>query len=664
MKGSLRILLLEDSHSDAQLIRDVLKNSDLAFNLNHVDCKKEYELALQNPWDVILCDYSLPGYDALGAFRKLVTRGLGGKIPFIVITGTLTDNTANEMLDIGIDDYLLKDRLARLPHAIHKQLQQRETDAQLDAQEKVSNMTTERYQTITDHSDDLITVVDALGTYVFVSKTSERMLGFRPDELLGRSGYELIPESDLEYVSRKHQAMLRSKETIVVGHGILRKDGSVIDVESSASPVIDKETGVLKEIIVIARDVSERNKERKRLDRIRRLFAEAQHMANFGNWNYDVSSYALYWSDSLRDICGVPRDVKADFDLFKSIIHPDDREHMLQGMEKVQNEGTDMESLFKIIRPDGTERILRSKTHAETDMDGKPSRLYGVIQDVTDVKRAQYELKRTLGELEQRVDERTASLAQKNQEITDSIRYAERLVRSVQPDERLFERHFQEHFIFNRPLNIIGGDFYWLHKSRKQIMLACADCTGHGVPGAFMSLLGSDLLNHIVVNQEWRHPSLVLELLDTELENRFKNGTELVNDGMDVAFCTIDTKENRLQFSGAMNPVVIVGKQGVRVLKGSRYSLGAYISSASKSFETHEVEFEKGDMLYLFSDGFQDQFGGPNDKRFMVKQLKELFEQIHQLPTEEQLDAVTRSFESWKGDNEQIDDVLVMGVRL
>jgi serine phosphatase RsbU (regulator of sigma subunit)/ligand-binding sensor domain-containing protein len=253
-----------------------------------------------------------------------------------------------------------------------------------------------------------------------------------------------------------------------------------------------------------------------------------------------------------------------------------------------------------------------------------------------------------------------------NIEITDSINYAKRIQTSILPDFTKVEETFNDAFLFFRPRDIVSGDFYWFDKlSDDKFILVCADSTGHGVPGAFMSMIGSTLLQDIVTRQHITKPSEVLKMLDRQIFTTLNQNVELgvSNDGMDMVICEIDTKKRHIRFASAMRPVILVLGGEPLYVKGNRCSVGGE-SVIEKFFDDQEYYLNSGDSIYLFSDGLPDQFGGTDGKKMKIARLKKLIEDVNNLPLSGQKEVISKFYEEWKGDYDQVDDILMIGVRL
>ena len=267
--------------------------------------------------------------------------------------------------------------------------------------------------------------------------------------------------------------------------------------------------------------------------------------------------------------------------------------------------------------------------------------------------------------LEEQVRLRTAELREQQREIMDSIVYAKRIQTAALPIEKNYAKEIiSDHFVLFKPKDIVSGDFYWLGQKNGKTIIIAADCTGHGVPGAFMSMLGISFLNKIVNEKGITEPDEILNNLrknviyalhQTGAENESK-------DGMDITVCTILHDKMKLQFAGANNPLYFIREGQMQVIKGDKMPVAYY--DFMQPFKLHELDIKKQDVFYQFSDGYADQFGGPKGKKFMYKPFRRLLSAISEKPMDEQKIILDSKIEEWRGDIEQVDDIVVMGVRL
>ena len=274
--------------------------------------------------------------------------------------------------------------------------------------------------------------------------------------------------------------------------------------------------------------------------------------------------------------------------------------------------------------------------------------------------------------LEEKVQERTAEVVEqkeiiekKNENITASIKYAERIQSAALPTNESISESLKENFIYFKPRDIVSGDFYWFAKTENKIFIAAVDCTGHGVPGAFMSLVGESHLTSIVRQNNILEPGKILDHLHNAIQRSLKQKETNNQDGMDAALCAIDTEANTLEFAGANNPLVMVDQKGeMTIVKANKMAIGGKRKTKkNEKFTNHKFDLTKGTTYYIYSDGYADQFGGPDDRKFMVKKMKELLQKIALEPMEKQKSILDDRFESWKGQQAQVDDVLVIGFR-
>ncbi|AFM03793.1 SpoIIE-like protein with response regulator receiver domain [Bernardetia litoralis DSM 6794] len=246
-------------------------------------------------------------------------------------------------------------------------------------------------------------------------------------------------------------------------------------------------------------------------------------------------------------------------------------------------------------------------------------------------------------------------------QIQDSIRYAENIQSAILPPQDYLDSCLPNHFIFYRPKDLVSGDFYWCKKINNKVIIAVADCTGHGVPGAFMSLIGHQLLNRTILEKKIYSPDKILENMNKVIGELWSGKQSRTQDGMEIAICVIDEKTKKVDFAGARRPICIVENNELFCVKGDKAAIDG---KEGVSYTKHEFELKMDSYVYLYSDGYQDQFGGEKNKRFMSQNLKSLFLNISIKTTKEQLEEVTNTFDNWKENQEQRDDVLVVGIKI
>jgi serine phosphatase RsbU (regulator of sigma subunit) len=278
--------------------------------------------------------------------------------------------------------------------------------------------------------------------------------------------------------------------------------------------------------------------------------------------------------------------------------------------------------------------------------------------------------------LQRQLDERTREVVQqkeeievKNRDITDSLNYAQRIQASILPPIKKLHDAFSGSFVFYQPRDIVSGDFYWYEQvDANRFIVVCADSTGHGVPGAFMSMIGTTLIKDICLRAGITKPSQVLTTLDREVREALNQNLETSgsNDGMDIIVAEVDMRTLMFTVSSAMRPVIIYSGEQQIYVKGSRSSIGGQLDEdrVEKDFIDEVFQLKRGDIVYMFSDGYPDQFGGPLGRKFKMVRLKNLLRDIHDKPMDEQYNYIKSNFFLWKEDLEQVDDVLFMGIRI
>ena len=282
------------------------------------------------------------------------------------------------------------------------------------------------------------------------------------------------------------------------------------------------------------------------------------------------------------------------------------------------------------------------------------------------LKENQEKLKKALDERTKEVVEQKELIEAKNKDITDSILYAKNIQNAMLPPRGSLSNYFHDAFVYYKPRDIVSGDFFSVSQFGTKIIVACADCTGHGVPGAFMSLIGVTILKDAAKSKDVQSPSELLTKLDHELNailNK-KLSEDSVKDGMDISIIDFDTETKVLRFGSANRPIFIKRKNDFIELRGDRRSIGDPFEKGSKVYNIQEVQLEKGDIIYMFTDGITDQFGGPFIKKIKRKGVLDFLKSISQLSMGEQSEAVRRFIREWKGENEQLDDMLLIAFQI
>ena len=354
-------------------------------------------------------------------------------------------------------------------------------------------------------------------------------------------------------------------------------------------------------------------------------------------------------------------------------------------IEEMKNEETSrMFSRREIERALNQNKILEAQNDAQqAKLREKNLMIYGgtgvsilIIVFLTIFIRYRNQQSKKLKQKKQLVDKANIKLAeknkiieQKNKNINDSITYAQRIQEAILPPQTYITELLHENFIFYKPKDIVSGDFYWVKQVGNHIITVVADCTGHGVPGAFMSMLGISFLNEIIQKREIIQTDQIINELRNQIKHSLRqHGHENeTRDGMDIAVCAINMKNKKIQYSGAYNPLFLIREKNnipeLIEIKADRMPVGFYYGK-EKPFTYNEMQLEPNDIFYTFSDGFIDQFGGDNNKRFMSSNFKKLLLNIYDEPMQQQKETLEKTFNNWKKDYEQMDDILIMGIKV
>jgi serine phosphatase RsbU (regulator of sigma subunit) len=252
----------------------------------------------------------------------------------------------------------------------------------------------------------------------------------------------------------------------------------------------------------------------------------------------------------------------------------------------------------------------------------------------------------------------------KDKDITDSLIYAQRIQEALLPSETYFRKHFEDSFILFKPKNIVSGDFYWIGEKYGNIFVVAADCTGHGVPGALMSMIGLEIVEKAINEENIEVPSQVLAVMNRGLEKTFsreKNIGTIIRDGMDIGLCVIDRKRKKVTYAGAFMPLYLIRSGSLSEIMPDKIIIG--MNPEGLPYTDHQIDLLENDIFYLFTDGYVDQFGGTENKKFMYRRFRYLLLTIHGFPVSDQKAILDENIKTWMGSTEQVDDMMVIGFR-
>ncbi|MCF6240064.1 MAG: SpoIIE family protein phosphatase [Bacteroidales bacterium] len=315
-----------------------------------------------------------------------------------------------------------------------------------------------------------------------------------------------------------------------------------------------------------------------------------------------------------------------------------------QQKEEIQTQAENLKESNSLLE-ERNEEINQQKEEIQAILDNLQEAYESITYMNAELARANEDIKKT------------------NKKLTDSILYAKRIQFAVLPSENFLEKHFSEYFIFFKPKDIVSGDFYWFRELDNYLLIAVADGTGHGVPGAFISMMGTTYLNEITLRTDLKKASDVLNVLRDEVANMLKTDDDIESrDGMDIAFCALNKDTLELQYSGAHHPLYLFRDGEFTIIEGDRMPIG--LTRREKDFTNHHIQLQKGDTLYMFSDGFADQFGGEDGRKYLIKRFKQLLKMIHRESMEHQREVLENEYNVWKGTFDQVDDILIIGLRI
>lgn len=476
-------------------------------------------------------------------------------------------------------------------------------------------------------------------------------------------GYRIKKESNRKLVE-KNSEITQQKEEIQTQAENLELINNELR-EKNVETLQQKE-----EILTQAEHLEIVNKELEKLSIVARETDNAVIiMDSKGNFEWVNQGFTRMYELSLNEFIN-----EFGGNIINASLNPDIQEMINNCMEK--KETVIYESFFLTK---SNKEIWVQTTLTPILVDNEIEKLVAIDSDISKIKEFEEKILQQKDEIETQRDDietkRALAIKQRDEisrqkkDITDSIQYAKRIQTAVYPSDDFINNILNEYFILNKPKGIVSGDFYWISENNGKTIIAVGDCTGHGVPGGFMSMLGITFLNKIVNEKGITKPSEILNQLRVNIIKSLHQTGKFgeVDDGMDISLISVDKKNHILQYAGAMNSLYIISTdvEGYKLkeIKADRISI-CISRLANQPFINHKIDIKKGDTVYLTTDGYLDQFGGPNGKKFKAKKFRQLLLKLQELSMTEQQKALNKNIKSWMGDTRQVDDILVMGIKM
>lgn len=516
------------------------------------------------------------------------------------------------------------------------------SNQKLEEQIEEVNRTQKRMQLLLENASEVITIYEEDETIRYISPSVETILGYGQKEMIGKSDAEKVHPDYRETFKDIFRRMKASPdEKITVQYEYKAKDGSYMWLESMGTNFMSNPA--IHGYILNSRDITER----RRAEQEQRMRSKMQALSE-----NSPDLITRLEADSISYINPVIESYTGkgpeDF-LNRKVNEAELDNHVLESWLKIveQVNSTNGKVSTEMDFPSVLgKRVMQVNAIPEYDESEKLESVLVVSHDITDRKMIELEIQN------------------KNKKITESINYAKRIQTAILPNTRLINRALPDSFILYKPRDVVSGDFPWFVQMKDEIFIAAVDCTGHGVPGALLSLIGYFLLNDIVRSRKITEPGKILDMLDEGVTTTLRQDEDsTTKDGMDIALCKINMAAGEVEYAGAHRPLYVMKNGVMEEIKGNKFPIGGGIYKNQTNFTNTKVKLGKGDSFYFSSDGFPDQFGGTEGRKFGPKKTREIIERVHTMPMNEAIHVFEKEWEGWRGDTKQTDDVLLIGIK-
>lgn len=520
-----------------------------------------------------------------------------------------------------------------------------------------------------------------LNEVLYVSPRYETLYGMPVESLYedSSSWSKAIHPEDLERATSQFRKLALTGQ-YDEEYRLLMKDGTVKWVRDRSFPVYNAD-GSVSRVAGITEEITHQKKTQESIETLSLVASETTNGVLIQNAEGKIT-----WANrGFTEITGYTSDEVMGKEPWSFLSSEETDQKLVSDTYRKMKEGATYTSENSLIRKDGKQVWVQVAFTPILDENGALKNMVSIGVDISKQKEIENMQRNMLADLESRVDERTSQLEatnielrneawakqrlsdelyHKNLDLKDSLIYAKRIQDAIIPKEEHLSQSFEEAFVLFLPRDIVSGDFYWHFKRQNLTYFAVIDCTGHGVPGALMSMIGNELMNQVIIQKKLSEPSKILKSLDKLMIRTLRQKQDgNMRDGMDVSLCVFNHDTDTLQFAGALGSLYLLQNGTLNVFNGNRHSIGGHLEEVQKEFDTHTIKLSKGDTIYLTTDGYIDQFGGRDGKKLMKKRFEKLLLAIGELPLKKQKSSLRQKFNDWKGLHDQVDDILVTGLR-
>lgn len=520
-----------------------------------------------------------------------------------------------------------------------------------------------------------------LNEVLYVSPQYETLYGLSRQSLYENPGSwtEAIHPDDQERASSQFRKLALTGE-YDEEYRLVMKDGTIKWVRDRAFPVKNAD-GSTSRIAGITEEITKQKQDQHRIETLSLVASETIN----GVLIHEADGTVAWANKGFTQITGYSESEILGKEPWSVVAGKDTDKSLIDQTYEYLKAGKPFASDNKLVHKDGHSVWVNTAFTPIMGENGEIVKVVSIGTDITKQKEQEALQSSMLKQLESQFQDRTEELEKTNQELKDeiwekqrlsdelyhsnldlreSILYAKRIQDSILPTDKRMRESFSDLFVLYKPRDVVSGDFYWHFKRDNLSYFATIDCTGHGVPGALMSMIANELMNQVIIQHKLNDPSEILQMLNKLMIRSLRQKEDFnMRDGMDMSLCVINHETNKLSFAGALGNMYLHHNGKVTMFSGSRHSVGGHLEDVKKVFETKEVTISSGDTIYMKSDGYIDQFGGPDGKKFMKKRFAALLTSIHGLPLSKQKQKLESTFADWKGPLDQVDDVLVVGLR-